>query len=422
MTERPHVESSPGLTWRLRKGGWQARWQARRDLIARGYMPRAVNLWIGAELADIDRAMISDQCNELQSAMLVWGRGGVPELLGFDSTLAGLIRCYQTDADSSYRKLRYRTRLVYENRLKRLTDKIGTMEMTEFKARFFNRLYEDWSAPNESDGPPKIAMAHAMIATLRTLFAFGATILEDAECERISGILHRMRFTKERPRVETISAEQAVAIRAQAHALGYPALAMAQAFQFENILRQKDVIGEWVPMNEPGTSDVHAGNDKWLRGIRWSEIDENLVLRHMTSKRQKELEIDLRLAPMVVEEINRAFPGAIVAGIVRRDLLPASGPLIVCASTGLPYRDVVFREHWRKTARACGIPDAVRNMDSRAGAITESTDAGASLEDVRHAATHSDIKMTMRYSRGEAEKIKSVQVKRAAFRNNKGTA
>jgi hypothetical protein len=31
-----------------------------------------------------------------------------------------------------------------------------------------------------------------------------------------------------------------------------------------------------------------------------------------------------------------------------------------------------------------------------------------SLEDVRHAATHSDIAMTQRYSRGSAEKVANV--------------
>jgi hypothetical protein len=53
---------------------------------------------------------------------------------------------------------------------------------------------------------------------------------------------------------------------------------------------------------------------------------------------------------------------------------------------------------WRKVATAAGVPKTVYNMDSRAGAISEATDAGAELEHVRHAATHSDISMTQRYS------------------------
>ena len=59
-------------------------------------------------------------------------------------------------------------------------------------------------------------------------------------------------------------------------------------------------------------------------------------------------------------------------------------------------------------------------MDSRAGAITEATDAGADLEHIRHAATHSDISMTQRYSRGDADKTAGVLRQRVAHRNKQG--
>jgi hypothetical protein len=55
-------------------------------------------------------------------------------------------------------------------------------------------------------------------------------------------------------------------------------------------------------------------------------------------------------------------------------------------------------------------------MDARAGAITEAIGAGAALEDVRHAATHSDISMTQRYSRGSAEKVAKVMQLRVKHR------
>jgi hypothetical protein len=54
-------------------------------------------------------------------------------------------------------------------------------------------------------------------------------------------------------------------------------------------------------------------------------------------------------------------------------------------------------------ARKCGIPDNVWNMDSRSGAISEAIQAGAPIEFVRHAATHSDVSQTADYDRGQAE-------------------
>jgi hypothetical protein len=174
------------------------------------------------------------------------------------------------------------------------------------------------------------------------------------------------------------------------------------------MLRQKDVIGEWVPKNEPGLSDiVNDAGEKWLRGLRWHEINGDLILRHTTSKRNKDIEVNLRMAPMVMEEFARIGD------------LPSSGPVIRSEVTGRPYKTVHFRTEWRTIATAAGIPAAVKNMDTRAGAISEATDAGAELEHVRHAATHGDISMTQRYSRGGTEKIAQVQKARIEYRNKK---
>ena len=52
MTDRtqPRVENAPGLVWRERKKTWVAYWQARSDLVKKGYKPGAVRLWQGTEL------------------------------------------------------------------------------------------------------------------------------------------------------------------------------------------------------------------------------------------------------------------------------------------------------------------------------------------------------------------------------------
>ena len=109
-----------------------------------------------------------------------------------------------------------------------------------------------------------------------------------------------------------------------------------------------------------------------------------------------------------------------IYGSTDRAALPAAGPVIVYSETGRPFITYQFRWVWRKVADLAGIPRSVRNMDSRAGAISEATDAGAELEHVRHAATHSNISMTSRYSRGAAEKTAKVMQQRAAHRSKTG--
>src|SRR5581483_5880987 len=132
-----------------------------------------------------------------------------------------------------------------------------------------------------SDG---VAMAHALIAMLRMLFSFGAVYLEDADCERLSAGLSKIRFQNTPRRKPILMIDQAVEICAEAHVRGWPSLALAQAFQFECAFRQKDVIGEFVPLNEPGPpSDLIRNGWKSIHGIRWNEIDDKLRITHVTS-------------------------------------------------------------------------------------------------------------------------------------------
>lgn len=406
----PVIENAPGLVWKRRVVGWEARWQCRTDLAARGYEPTSCRLWKGKWPDELDKSFIQQRCQTMQDDMLFFGRGGPAVIANFTGNVRSLIACYETDKDSTYKKLEYKTRETYGVLMRRIMKDMGELPLESIKARDLLRVYEGWIKPDKEDGPEKIPMGHSLIGMFRTLVNFGATLLESEECERLSGVLHKMKFKMGKARSEALTAEQADAIRAMAHKKGLHSIALAQAFQFECILRQKDVIGAWVPMSEPVLSDVIAGNQKWIKGIRWDEINSELVLRHITSKRKKLVEPSLRNAPMVMEEFARLGE------------LPKTGPIIISELTGIPYTAAEFRRQWRVLARACGIPDKVRNMDSRAGAITEALLAGAPLDSVRKSATHSSSNMTQRYSRGDAEASDEVAQFRLASRNKKRTS
>ena len=396
MTDHPHIDNAPGLVWRRLVNGWRCHWQARGDLVKRGYTLKTRLLWSGTEPSDADRLHISDQCRLLQDEMLVWGRGGTPLMLPYDGTLRGLIQSYQTDLDSTYHKLRFHTRRMYDSLLNRIARDHGAELVENINQRMLLRWHEAWSANGEH-----ITTGHSLITTLRIIVAFGAGLLEDADCQRLAGLLRTMRFQQGQARKTVLTAEHVIAIRQRAHAEGRPSIALAQAIQFELALRQKDVVGEWVPLKEPGTSDVVDGRQKWIRGLRWEEVD-GMVLRHVTSKRGKLLTADLRLCPMIMEEF----------AIWQEKNLPACGPIVVREETGKPWVADRFRLFWRRIANAAGVPKGVWNMDSRAGGISEGQEAGAELEDLRHAATHSDIATTARYSRaGERATAKVLRLR-----------
>lgn len=414
MTNRiaPKIDNAPGIVWRpLINNRWQAKWQARTDLRQRGFVPKTCQVWVGTEdeLGPVAVGFIQNTCNELQTEMLVWGRGGAEDAGEYTKTLKSLIAHYRTDPDSGYHKGRPVTRTNYDSLLRQIEKTAGDLLISEIRVRHIKRWSDEWIAPKEEGGRERLPMGHACITMLRTVMGFGAIYMEDDECARVGAILHGMKFKKGTPSTERLTADQAIAIRAKAHEMGRPSIALAQAFQFEVMLRQKDVIGEWVAISEKGASDVTSGNRKWLRGMRWSEIDGNLTLKHITSKRLKEITMNLRSAPMVMEEFARI------------DVSKMSGPVIVSETTLLPYDATAFRYEWRKIADACGIPKSVKSMHSRAGGASEALLAGAPIDSVRKAMTHSTTAMTAHYSRGDEEASEQVAEFRKAYRNKTGT-
>ena len=422
----PQINDAPGLKWRRIAAGWQAMWRARADLVKRGYAFKGMRLWESSpgepEPNEISKLFISQRCIEFQDDMLLWARGGA-EISAYDATWGGLVRAYRTDTDSPYLKKRYATRQHYDKLCSKIIKDCGADKIEDTDARKLLRLHEGWIKPDDGKTQIKISMGHALIGMMRTITTFGATLLKCQACRTIRSDLRDMRIKAGKPREEALTAEQATAIRNHAHTMVEPyrhSVALAQAFQFDCTLRQKDVIGEWVPLDEPGPlSDVISGNEKWIRGLRAEEIDGNFILRHITSKREKMLTLDLKLCPMVMEEF-RKMAGLGPLAALERGHIPTSGPLIINEQTGSPWSPHTFRFAWRTIARACGVPDDVRSMDSRAGAITEALAAGAPMDAVRKGATHSNASMTQRYSRGDAEAVVEVLQHRAAHRNKSG--
>jgi hypothetical protein len=110
-----------------------------------------------------------------------------------------------------------------------------------------------------------------------------------------------------------------------------------------------DVIGEWLPIAEPGVSDINDGTKKWKHGLHWRMVDNQLHLKKVLSKSLRgrrsalvagagnEEEYDLRSYPLLLEELAGKTTG--------------SGPLVVREYTGLPWRTKPFQAKWRELAR-----------------------------------------------------------------------
>lgn len=428
MTPMPKIDGAVGLGWRPRAKGPVAYWLADTRLVKRGYPTETVRLWPPADLPHpgipnaSEQEFIVEECTRLQSEMLQWkaraNGGSDPALVAdaFDGTVTGLSRTYQTDLDSNFHTLRYRSRKHYLALLGQIEATVGKRLLVNLTGRDFLRWFATWS--KNDDGSKHIPRAHARITMVRIIIGFGTTILEDKECTRLAAVLSQMQFQNGRARRVAISAEQACAIRKRAHEVGRPDIALAQAVQFELLLRPKDVVGEWIPVSEPGLSAVTYRGKKWLHGIDWREVSPDLVLTHRLSKsiRGRDGITDpeagkirrwrLTLYPMIMEELA-AIP-----------LDQRIGPMIKCITTGRPFfAESEYRSTWRQIANDVGVPKNFQNRDSRAGGITETLDVtGGDLDAARQAAGHSNVETTQIYSREADARTEKVAVLRAAKR------
>lgn len=411
---KPHIEDAPGLTWRPTAKGWEARWMARpgaREALARVGKKAMVPIWKGGEPTAHDCEFIAERCRALQAEVRALLHGEMPEtpparLL----TVHDVIESYRTHRHSPYvKKVRHETQRGYDSKLRRIDRDIGTMRLDKMNWEFFCDLYDAWIGERN-----QLSTAQHLMNHFRMLMTHGM-LLDNSECARIKTLLTQQRFDTSRPREKVLTYDHVVAICAKANELGRPSIALAQALQWELMVRQKDIIGEWEPLETKGTvSDVLRRDDsgkvyKWVRGIRWEQINSALVLQHVTSKRNKGITRNLREDhPMTMQELDRI------------EALPSNGPVIVSEETGRPYSKSSFKRLWREIATDAGVPSDVFNMDTRAGANSEAALAGAPAEFRRLAMTHSKQEQTNAYTRAEAEASEAVARARAEFRARMG--
>jgi hypothetical protein len=337
----------------------------------------------------------------------------------FAGTVGALISAYQTDPDSPYHAARHQSRTGFDFHLRSINKAHGTERLADLGARDFKRWYESTRWPDGKDGRDKISTAHGMITVVRMMLSFGYSFeIEKApqgtlsQCARLKLILHEMKFEKGKGRTEALTLRQCEDVIAAANKAGAHSIALAQAFQFDLRMRQKDVVGEYVPMSEPGISSITFKGLKWMRGLRWEEISSAMILSHPVSKSRKGkmIEVDLNNHPMIMAELAKVPPEKRV------------GPVIIREKTGKPWRQAVFRGRWREIATKAGIPENVFNMDSRAGGITETIEAtDGNLEAARKQAMHSDVKTTMGYSRRALQSNTKTAAVVTEFRNKNRT-
>lgn len=428
MSKARQVENAPGLDWRDRAGGERIPyWYAPRKVVKVGYPISSVRLdplWT-------DEA-IAAACRKHQLELKHWLSGGgvVPNATAFDGTVGGLIRHYETEPTSKFNVpykadgsggIKFNTKTQYQQWNEQIDKAVGDRLLCNLKQPDLWRWYEGFQQPAVEGGKPMLAKAQSCMQQFSRMLTHGVSF-ELPECERVLKIIkgvgggkfsrNAMSFKgagRRKGELTQLNFDQVQAFRVKAHEHNHHGLALTTVIQFEALLRQGDVIGQWWP---PQAGEIFEDgplveNGKLWRGLTWGKhIKSDLTMIKPTSKSNERDSacFDLKLSELVMDELA---------------LIPLErriGPVVICDYTGVPYTRKSFNRAWRKIARSAGIPDVTQNRDARSGGITEARLAGAVTKETARAAVH-DEEMNETYNRETLEMGQNMATLRSARRN-----
>jgi hypothetical protein len=261
----PPRGKAPGLKrGRVLKDGtaclyWIARQVARNTM---GFPDSCIPLPRGA-----DDEMLADLCQYHTARLLAWIAAAEtmtePPLTvtSYDGSVRSACRIYQEHPHSRFHRIKYNTRATYVSSLKVIEATVGGRLIRNLTVFDVEHWYEEWRKPaihedadgNQVVGAERIKRAHDAVTMFRTVLRFSAA-LRHPSCKQLDEELSKVKFEKAGAREQEMTYSHVVGFIRTALELGAkdvipiaPARNMATgvAAQFELLLRQKDIIGEW---------------------------------------------------------------------------------------------------------------------------------------------------------------------------------
>ncbi|MDZ5454441.1 integrase [Labrys sp. ZIDIC5] len=388
---------APGLEWRRRKGMETPYWIAPKRAVKAGFTPKSANL--GILLHDPERLIARCKILTMEAATFLNTDECVAD--PWDGTISGMLKLYEFDQYSTFHELGYASRQSYLTYMRKLHLAHGKRRIDDIIGRDLAIWHKMWT--NRPDGKTALAAGRTTIAALKAAARHAVACRKPGAVD-FREVLRAFRCPSLAPRKQVISRQEVVALRQAAHVSNAPSRALATALQFDGLLRLYDVIGQWIPLDDPRPSAVQSRGRKWF-GLRWEDIDQDFILRIIRAKTRNttgaETVIPLRFCPMVMGEM------ATIPEEKR------TGPLIVNEATGLPYDPSSYRRAWRQDAILAGIPKDKLARDLRASGNTEARGTGATTDDLAKVAAHSPAVNRRVYDRAAIEAFERVAKARA---------
>jgi len=393
-----------GLKRRMNANG-EARlyWTCSERAAKLGYDPKTV------AVHQTDPQAIKSYCGILEGQMLLWiaRKEGSAVALPEAITVSYLVNLFMDAPSSKFQRVKWKTREDYTNLLMRIDRSIGHVRVADITMDVAQSWYDNvrWPEGRGHGKPDHVTMARSVMAMIRRIVKFGFANKQIPECAQASAALAEIAVETPQPREQYLTYEDVLAVIEKALETGKLSIALGTALQFEGLFRQKDVIGEWEPIEGEARSPYVLNGRQWVNGLTWDMIGSG-VFQKKTVKRGKKVSHDVSEYPLA---------SRIIAMIP--DEQKRFGAVIIDERTGRPYARWAYGKIWQEVAREAGLPEGVWNMDSRAGGISEALAAQTSLSDVQKVAGHADPRMTTRYERWTGlDQAKRAAKARVAFR------
>lgn len=383
-----HTLWAPGLKRRPRDGGEARYWLPRPKDLKAGYRPRTVPL-----STSLSEHELAAECRRLWQTLLAWRDSQGPQGQTQNS-IGWLIGRYQTDEFSTYHALRERTKTSYDQFCQVIGRSIGERLIDrQITGEAIRRFHRKWGQPDEFGIPTTPARARHAIVMLRVLASYGVEIGVSGAIE-LRTLLSTMRFPTSAPREIAPTRTQVAAIAAAAIEAGYNSIALTTLAQFEFTERRTHIIGVWEGVGEDAT---------WSYGWTWNNITADWHVKYEQTKVGKvKRDYDLKDTPMLLDlllDLHLQTP----------EEKRGRHPVVICETTGQPWRDRHYAEIFRMIARKAGVPDDVRSMDMRAGGATEAASIpGMTPMDIQAAGGWKDPSMASRYTRDGSGRARNV--------------
>jgi hypothetical protein len=254
--------------------------QVRRDVM--DFPDKRIPLPPDADMEALSR-LCHENCARLDDWIAMQNASDVEAQPAYDGTVLSACQLYQRHPYSAFHKVKHNTRKSYTDSLKIIEKTVGKRQIRKLTVLDLQHWYDEWRKPAVKDGPARIDRAHDAVSMFKTVLRFVAAALRRPECKQLISDLENakslVRFERGGAREEEMSFAQASAFIRTALDLGnrgvIPAdrglpMAIGVAAQFELLLRQKDIIGDWGGAR----GQTWTGYFTWenIPGWRWPKL------------------------------------------------------------------------------------------------------------------------------------------------------